>query len=193
MVRNAGKCPPTPLWKLSPPGLFWPKIGHWEKMRYLFKMISTRPFPIDLALIHPRHNPEGPWHPPDTHQTPNRHLTDSLKCMFFGRKQRKSTSWILFIIQLFWTSVTNILPIHLPDEERHHPDTLKHPPDTPKFSTFWLWRKGNSLIWQLLLNCLWFIWHLYSPRHLSHTTRYDPDTHRHHLDTLQTQSRHPQS
>ena len=183
--------PPLKIGSVEP---FWPKIGHWEKMRYLFKMISTRPFPIDLALIHPRHNPEGPWHPPDTHQTPNRHLTDSLKCMFFGRKQRKSTSWILrllFIIQLFSTSMTNILPKHLPNEERHHPDTLRHPPDTPKFSTFWprlvTGRKGNSLIWRLLFNCLWLIWHLYSPRHLPDTPRYDPDT----VRQPQTPSRHP--
>ena len=62
--------PPLKIGSVEP---FWPKIGHWEKMRYLFKMISTRPFPINLALIHPRHNPEGPWHPPDTYQTPNRH------------------------------------------------------------------------------------------------------------------------
>ena len=141
MAIDPEKNPTTPRWKFRPKSLFWPKIGHWEKMKYLFKMISTRPFPIDLALIHPRHNPEGPWHPPDTHQTPNRHLTDSLKCMFFGRKQRKSTSWILrllFIIQLFSTSMTNILPKHLPDEERHHPDTLRHPPDTPHTPQNWV-------------------------------------------------------
>ena len=72
-----------------------------------------------------------------------------------------------------------------------HPQTPpRHPTYTPKFSTFWLrlvtGRKGNSLIWQLLFNCLWFIWHLYSPRHLLDTPRYDPDT----VGDPQTPSRH---
>ena len=172
--------PPLKIGSVEP---FWPKIGHWEKMRYLFKMISTRPFPINLALIHPRHNPEGPWHPPDTQQTPYR---QPKMHVFWPKTEKEHQLNITTLIQLFWTSVTNILPIHLPDEERHHPDTLRHPPDTPKFSTFWprlvTGRKGNSLIWRLLFNCLWFIWHLYSPRHLPATLRHHPDT----LDIIQT-------
>ena len=101
--------PDTPCWSL-----FWPKIGHWEKMRYLFKMISTRPFPIDLALIHLRHNPEGPWHPPDTQQTPNWHLTDSLKCMFFWpktghcEKSQYMVKWYLQVcFQWIWHQYTS--------------------------------------------------------------------------------------
>ena len=114
MARNAGKCPTTPLWKLGPSSLFWPKIGHWEKMRYLFKMISTRPFPIDLALIHLRHNPEGPWHPPDTQQTPNWHLRDGLKCMFFWpktghcEKSQYMVKWYLQVcFQWIWHQYTS--------------------------------------------------------------------------------------
>ena len=38
----------------------------------MLKIISTVLFAIDLALIYPKHNPEGPWHPPDTQQTPYR-------------------------------------------------------------------------------------------------------------------------
>ena len=71
-----------------------------------------------------------------------------------------------------------------PESPKHPADTFQTPSryltDTPKFSTFWPWevtgRKSNSLIWRLLFNCLWFIWHLYSPRHLQDTPRYDPDT-----------------
>ena len=83
-------------------------------MRYLFKMISTRPFPIDLALIHLRHNPEGPWHPPDTQQTPNWHLTDSLKCMFFWpktghcEKSQYMVKWYLQVcFQWIWHQYTS--------------------------------------------------------------------------------------
>ena len=116
--------PPLKIGSVEP---FWPKIGHWEKMRYLFKMISTRPFPINLALIHPRHNPEGPWHPPDTHQTPNRHLTDSLKCMFFGRKQRKSTSWILRLLFNYFQLAWQIYPPYACQRTK---DTIQTPSDT---------------------------------------------------------------
>ena len=59
-------------------------FGHWEKMQYMLKMISTGLLAIDLALIYPKHNPEGPWHPSDTQQTPHRHLPDSVKYTFFG-------------------------------------------------------------------------------------------------------------
>ena len=105
--------------------------------------------------------------------------------VFWPKTEKEHQLNITTLIQLFWTSVTNIIPIHLPDEERHHPDTLRHPPDTPKFSTFWprlvTGRKGNSLIWRLLFNCLWFIWHLYSPRHLppQDMIQTPSDTHRH--------------
>ena len=47
-------------------------------------------------------------------------------------------------------------------------------------------RKGNSLIWRLLFNCLWFIWHLNSPRHLPDTPRMIKTP----TDTIQTPPRH---
>ena len=88
-------------------------------------------------------------------------------------------------------------PDSIQTPSRHLLDTFqtpsRHPTDTPKCNTFWPWevtgRKGNSLIWWLLFDCLWFIWHLYSPRYLPDTPRYDPDTVRH----PQAPSRHPQT
>ena len=93
----------------------------------------------------------------------------------------KGTSWLkrcpLEIYQLIWH-------YNPPDSIQSHLNTLqtpyRHPTDTPKCSTFWLWevtgRKGYSLIWRLLFNCLWFIWQIYSRRYL--------------LDTPQIWSRH---
>ena len=183
--------PPLKIGSVEP---FWPKIGHWEKMRYLFKMISTRPFPINLALIHPRHNPEGPWHPPDTQQTPYR---QPKMHVFWPKTEKEHQLNITTLIH--YSTVFNFYDKYTPQTlarwgktpSRHPQTPPRHPTYTPKFSTFWLrlvtGRKGNSLIWQLLFNCLWFIWHLYSPRHLPDTPRYDPDTVRH----PQTPSRHP--
>merc|ERR1712051_433488 len=37
--------------------------------------MGTRPFPIDLALIHPRHNPEGPRSPPHVYAAPQTQQT----------------------------------------------------------------------------------------------------------------------
>ena len=53
----------------------------------MLKMISTGLFAIDLALMYPKHNPEGPWHPPDTQQTPHRRLPDSVKYTFLAENR----------------------------------------------------------------------------------------------------------
>ena len=124
MVRYAGKCPTTPLWKLGPPRLLWPKIGHWEKMRYMLKMISTGLFAIDLALIYPKHNPEGPWHPPDTQQTPHRHLPDSVKYTFFGWKWATGRKWNTCLKQWSLDCFQLILCFYLPDNIQTPPDTI---------------------------------------------------------------------
>ena len=125
--------PPLKIGSVEP---FWPKIGHWEKMRYLFKMISTRPFPIDLALIHPRHNPEGPWHPPDTYQTPNRHPQappdTPTHRRFYALEVTGRTMQYLSVMtkyDFYWIA-------SIPDSIQSHPNTLqtpsRHPPDTPQ-------------------------------------------------------------
>ena len=124
MARNAGKCPTTPLWKSGPSSLFWPKIGHWEKMRYLFKMISTRPFPIDLALIHLRHNPEGPWHPPDTQQTPYRQPKMHVFWLKLGHWRIMWYVVIIISVKLFFNSLGINIPKPNPGGPRHPPDTL---------------------------------------------------------------------
>ena len=114
---------------------------------------------------------------------------------------RKRTSWLktclLNFCQLIWHyNPPDSIQSH-PTPSRHLPDTLqtpsRHPTDTQKFSTFWPWevtgRKGNSLIWWLLFNCLWFIWHLYSPdicQTPPDMIQTASDTHRHHPDTPQT-------
>ena len=61
---------------------------------------------------------------------------------------------------------------------------------TQGISSFLPWeitgRKGNRLIWQLIFNCLWFIWHLYHP----HTSARHPKIWSRHrqtsTDTIQT-------
>ena len=85
----------------------------------------------------------------------------------------------------------------IPDSTQSHPHALqtpsRHPPDTSQtpqnLALFGCGRKGNSLIWRLLFNCLWSIWHLNSPRHFLDTPRYDPDSLRH----PHTPSRPPQT
>ena len=64
---------------------------------------------------------------------------------------------------------------------------------TQGISSFLPWevtgRKGNSLIWQLIFNCLWFIWHLYPPdicQTPQDMIQTPSDIHRHHPDTPQT-------
>ena len=134
--------PDTPCWSL-----FWPNIGHWEKMSYLFKMISTRPFPIDLALIHLRHNPEGPWHPPDTHQTPNRHPTDTQLIPYRQPKMHvllaenrslcvKPIYGKMILAGLFSMNLASIYLKHNPECPRHPPDSQQTLPDSHKYTIF---------------------------------------------------------
>ena len=137
-----------------------------------------------------RYYPDTIHTPPDTTQTPSRHpQTPQHIGVLRIRGHWKNNSISECYDQIWWLWIASI-----PDSIQSHPNTLqtpsRHLTNTPKFSTFWLWgvtgRKGNSLIWQLLFNCLWFIWHLYSPRHLLDTPRYDPDT----VGDPQTPSRH---
>ena len=166
-------------------------------MKYMLKTVVIGLFSIDFVFLpprqypdSPRHHPDTPRHHPDTIQTPPHIGVLRIRGHCKNNAISKWYDQIWFVLDSQYTR-------QYPESPKHPPDTVqtpsRHPTDTPKFSTFWLWRKGNSLIWQLLFNCLWFIWHLYSPRHLPHTPRYDPDTHRHHPDTPQTQFRHPQA
>ena len=149
---------------------------------------------MDLASIHPGHNREGPKHPTDTNRHPHRHPQTPPDTpthrRFYALEVTGRTMQYLSVMtkyDLYWIA-------SIPDSIQSHPNTLqtpsRHPPDTPQtpqnLVLFGCGRKGNSLIWLLLFNFLWFIWHLYSPRHLLDTPRYDPDT----VGDPQTPSRH---
>ena len=120
MAIDPEKNPTTPRWKFWPKSLFWPKIGHWEKMRNMIKMISTRLFAIDLALIYPKHNPEGPWHHPDT---PTHRRFYALEVT--GRTMQYLSAMTKY--DFYWIA-------SIPDSIQSHPNTLqtpsRHPPDT---------------------------------------------------------------
>ena len=93
------------------------------------------------------------------------------------------------LLSLFITSqtVSRVTQSHsdtIKTPSRHRPDTPQTPENRALFCSLEATgSKGNSLIWRHMFNCLWFIWHLNSPRHLPDTSRYDPDTHRHNPDT----------
>ena len=141
--------PPLKIGSVEP---FWPKIGHWEKMRYLFKMISTRPFPIDLALIHLRHNPEGPWHPPDTQLTPYRQPKMHVLLAENRSLWEKPIYGKMILAGLFSMNLASIYLKHNPECPRHPPDTLltqflKAPLEHSGWTrlTKWEWRLSYSL------------------------------------------------
>ena len=126
--------PYHPPLKIGSARLFWPKIGHWEKMRYMLKMISTGLFAIDLALIYPKHNPEGPWHPPDTQQTPSRQRKIHIFWLKIGHWEKMKYMLKTVVIGLFSIDFVFLPPRQYPDSPRHHLDTPqtphRHPTDT---------------------------------------------------------------
>ena len=70
---------------------------------------------------------------------------------------------------------------------RHLTDTLQTPHRHPKCSTFWPWEvTGRKGIMTTSNQLFMILWHLYSPRHLLDTPRYDPDT----VGDPETPSRH---
>ena len=135
----------------------------------------------------PRHHPDTTRHHPDT----TRHHPDTpTHRRFYALEVTRITMQYLSVMtkyDFYWIA-------SIPDSIQSHPNTLqtpsRHPPNTPQtpqnLVPFGCGRKDNILIWRLLFNFLWFIWHLYSPRHLLDTPRYDPDT----VGDPQTPSRH---
>ena len=171
-------------------GLFWAQMALGEKATTeyydsnatVFNLVTTRHLP-DTLRNHPdtpRHHSDTPRHHPDT----PRH-----RCFYALEVYWKSNSISECYDQIWFFWIASI-----PDSIQSHPHALqtlsRHPPDTSQtpqnLALFGCGRKGNSLIWRLLFNCLWFIWHIYSPRHLLDTPRYDPDT----VGDPQTPSRH---
>ena len=178
-------------------GLFWALMalgekattGYYDSYATVFNLVNTRQLPDTL-----RHHPDTPRHHPDT----SRHHPDTPTHRgFYALEVTGRTMQYLSVMtkyDFYWIA-------SIPDSIQSHPHALqtpsRHPPDTSQtpqnLALFGCGRKRNSSIWRLLYNCLWFIWHLYSPRHLPDTPRYHPDSvrHSHALDVPQTQSRHP--
>ena len=171
-------------------GLFWALMalgekattGYYDSYATVFNLVNTRQLPDTL-----RHHPDTPRHHPDT----SRHHPDTPTHRGFyasevtGRTMQYLS--VMTIYDFYWIA-------SIPDSIQSHPNALqtpsRHPPDTSQtpqnLALFGCGRKGNSLIWRLLFNHLWTIWHVNSPRHLLDTPRYDPDT----VGDPQTPSRH---
>ena len=71
--------PYHPPLKIAAEERFFPKNGHWEKMKYMLKTVVIGLFSIDFVFLPPRQYPDSPRHHLDTPQTPHRHPTDTLQ------------------------------------------------------------------------------------------------------------------
>ena len=177
MTIEAGKCPTTPLSKLRPKGVFFPKTATGRKWNTCLKQWSLDCFQLILCFYLPDNiqtPPDTIQTPPDTTQTPPDTIqtppdTPTHRRFTHQRSlEEQCNIWVLWPNMIFLDSQYTR---QYPESPKHPADTFqtpsRHLTDIPKFSTFWLWevtgRKDNSLIWRLLFNSLWFIWHLTPP------------------------------
>ena len=69
--------PYHPPLKIAAEERFFPKNGHWEKMKYMLKTVVIGLFSIDFVFLPPRQYPDSPRHHPDTPRQKHLHVSES--------------------------------------------------------------------------------------------------------------------
>ena len=146
--------PYHPPLKIAAEERFFPKNGHWEKMKYMLKTVVIGLFSIDFVFLPPRQYPDSPRHHPDTPRhhpdTPRHHPDTPTHRRFYALEVTGRTMQYLSAMtkyDFYWIA-------SIPDSIQSHPNALqtpsRHPPDTSQtpqnLALFGCGRKGNSLI-----------------------------------------------